>query len=357
MKNSKQNLKAELTYVKDLYVGIDVHKSKWVVTVRSYNLELHTFSMSEATAEKLHEHLKGSYPNQNYHLVYEAGFSGYGLYDYFHDQGIDIIVTPPNRIPKDGSRVKTDRTDSRKLAHLLSRGELKRVCVPDKEIRECRSVVKLHDSNKKELKRISQRIKSILYFYGHPLASHKMNMKLLEQLRKIEFSTDQFTAAFRNLLEQYEFYVQQLKESKKLVVSLAQKERISHTVNKIDRIKGIGTAGAVKLTVRLFDTPERFPTSGGTTHYVGITPSEYSSGSKERKGRITHIGDREFRAFIIQLAWNVVRYDPVLAEKFESVYSRTRSKNKAIVAVARKLLVRLHTIINRDEEYILGLIV
>ncbi len=357
MKNSKQNLKAELTHVKDLYVGIDVHKNKWVVTVRSYNLELHTFSMSEATAEKLHEHLKDTYPNQTYHLVYEAGFSGYGLYDYFHAQGVDIIVTPPNRLPKDGSRVKTDRTDSRKLAFLLSRGELKRVCVPDKEIREYRSVVKIHDSTKKELKRISQRIKSLLYFYGHPLAGHKMNMKLVKQLREIEFITEELTYAFKNLLDQYEFYVQRLKETKKLVVSLSKKERISDEVKKIDKVKGIGTAGAVKIVVKLFDTIERFPTSGGVTHYVGITPSEHSSGSKERKGGITHIGDRGFRAFIIQIAWNVVRYDPALAEKFESVYSRTHSKNKAIVAVARKLLVRLYTIIKKDEAYIPGLLI
>jgi transposase len=354
-KATEANLKADLSHVKDLYVGIDVHKNKWVITIRSYNLELHTFTMADASAEKLHRHLEREYPGKRYHLVYEAGFSGYSLYDYFHDRGIDIIVTPPTRIPRDGSRIKTDRSDSRKLARLLSRGELKRVCVPRPEIREYRSVVKVHDTIKQQIRQISQRIRSLLYFYGHPLAKMRMSKKLIKQLWEIEFQSVELTMAFRSLLEEYEFYTLKLRESKKRLEQLARRESLSHKVKKLKAIRGIGTESAVKLTVKLFDRDDRFPSGGGATHYVGLTPSENSSGDKERKGRITRNGDRKLRALIIQLAWNVVRWDSALMEKYESVYSRTHSPQKAIVAVARKLIVRLYTIIMRDEEYVRGL--
>ena len=79
--------------------------------------------------EKLCFFFTENYPERRYHLVYEAGFSGYHLYDYFRERDIDIIVTPPNRIYTDYSKVKTDKTDSRKLAFHLSRNLLRQVVV------------------------------------------------------------------------------------------------------------------------------------------------------------------------------------------------------------------------------------
>lgn len=87
---------------KNLFVGIDVHKKRWVVSVRSYDLELKTFSMS-AVAEELEKFLLNTYPGALFHIVYECCFSGFWIYDYFHERGYDIIVTPTNRIYRDGS--------------------------------------------------------------------------------------------------------------------------------------------------------------------------------------------------------------------------------------------------------------
>ena len=98
-----------------LFVGIDVHKAKWVVTIRTYYLELKTYSMWP-NAEELEKFLIANYPGADIRIVYECCFSGFWIYDYFFDRGYKIIVTPTNRIYKDGSTIKTDKIDSRKLA-------------------------------------------------------------------------------------------------------------------------------------------------------------------------------------------------------------------------------------------------
>lgn len=94
-----------------LFIGIDVHKAKWVVTVRTYDLELKTFSM-KPSAEELENFLIKNYPGAEHRIVYECCFSGFWIYDYFSEKGYKIIVTPTNRIYKDGSTIKTDIIDS-----------------------------------------------------------------------------------------------------------------------------------------------------------------------------------------------------------------------------------------------------
>lgn len=100
-------------------------KKSWVVSVRSYDLELKIFNIS-AVAEELEKFLLNTYPSAFFHIVYECCFSGCLIYGYFQERGYDKIVTPTNRIYRDGSVVKTDKIDSKKLAFQLSGGLLKK---------------------------------------------------------------------------------------------------------------------------------------------------------------------------------------------------------------------------------------
>lgn len=120
-----------------LFIGIilvdpfgSVHNARWVVTIRTYDLELKTFSM-KPSAEELEKFLLKNYPGAEYRIVYECCFSGFWIYDYFSEKGYKIIVTPTNRIYKYGSTIKTDKIDSKKLALQLSRELLREVVVPE----------------------------------------------------------------------------------------------------------------------------------------------------------------------------------------------------------------------------------
>lgn len=335
---------------KELFIGIDVHKAKWVITIRTYDLELKTFSM-QPQAEKLEEFLKTNYPGANYKIVYECCFSGFWIYDYFTEKGYKVIVTPPTRIYKDGSTIKTDKIDSRKLALQHSRELLREVKVPEKKIREYKYIFRIYDKQKMRKGQILRQVKAILEQKNHPLKWDKWNKGLVEKLKEVKFEEGLFEIKFRNLLKEYEYTVSQIKDSEDVIGKLKDDTTIGERISRIEKVNGIGIISAARMSVYLFDRKDRYESSEKLNHYLGLTPSERSSGEKVSRGRSGMYGNRQLRSIIIQLAWKTVRKDGALLEKFERVYKRSGSKQKAIVAVARKLMTKLYAVILKEEPY------
>lgn len=335
---------------KHLFVGIDVHKKRWVVSIRTYDLELKTFSMS-AVAEELEKFLLNTYPGALFHIVYECCFSGFWIYDYFHERGYEIIVTPTNRIYRDGSVVKTDKVDSRKLAFQHSRGLLREVKVPTMKIREYRSLFRIYDKEKMREGQILRQIRCILECKNHELKWAKWNKEFIEKLKLVRFQEDIFNRKFEVLIKEYEFVKEQIKDSEKRIKEIGEDEELKDRVKRIEQINGIGIVSAVRLVIYLFDMEGRFTEGESLVHYVGLTPGEQSSGEDIIRSRTGLIGNRQLRSIIIQLAWVAVRKDGSLLNKFERVYKNTGCKQKAIVAVARKWMMKVHAIIEKEEAY------
>lgn len=339
---------------KHLFVGIDMHKRNWVVTIRTFTLELRTFSMDPFPG-KLDTLLHRDYPGGTFHLVYEAGCFGYAVYDYFCERQIDIVVTPPNRIYRENDPLKTDKRDSRQLAMLLSKGMIRMVVVPSKQVRELRQVLRIRDKQKRRETQIQREIKGMLVFLHYPIRSCHWSKAMLADLKQLSFLEVGLNPAFFSLLEEYEYYRQKVAESDRLIKSISEQAGIlQDSIKRLIGIRGIGYLTGFRLVVHLFDRKDRFTTAEKLVHYLGLTPGERSSGEKQRKGRTGHRGNPELRAMIIQMAWQVVRWEPVLLDKFERVYRNSGSRQKAVVAVARKLMVRLYTIMQRDETYHAG---
>jgi len=335
---------------KDIYVGIDVHKKRWVVTVRTYDLELKTFSM-QPVAEDLEKFLLENYKEALLHIVYECCFSGFWIYDYFHRRSYDIIVTPTNRIYRDGSVVKTDKIDSRKLAFQHSRGLLREVKVPAIKIREYRSLFRIYDKEKMRQGQILRQVRSILEAKNHPLKWEKWNKAFIENLKKVRFADDIFNKKFAQLIKEYEYVKEQIKDSEKRIAEISEEEELGRRIKRIEKINGIAVISATRLVVYLFDKPGRFESGEKLVHYVGLTPGEHSSGEEIIRSRTGLVGNKQLRSIIIQLAWVAVRKDGSLLDKFERVYRKSGSKQKAIVAVARKLMMKVYTITEKEEEY------
>lgn len=331
-------------------MGKDVHKAKWVVTVRSYDLELKTFSM-QPNAEILEKYLLSTYPGAIYKIVYECCFSGLWIYDYFNEKGYSIIVTPTNRIYKDGSSIKTDTIDSRKLAFQHSRGLLRKVMVPEKKIREYKYIFRIYDKQKMRKGQILRQVKAILEQKNHPLKWEKWNKGLVEKLKLLNFEDNLFDQKFGNLLKEYEYVVSQIKDSESIIERIKEDKVLGQRITRIEKINGIGIISAVRKSVYVFDRKDRFESSEKLNHHLGLTPSERSSGEKINRGRSGICGNRQLRSIIIQLAWKTVRKEGALLEKFERVYKKSGSKQKALVAVARKLMTKLYAIIIKEEEY------
>lgn len=335
---------------KHIYVGIDVHKKRWVVTVRSYDLELKTFSMFPS-AEELDKLLTNTYPGALFHIVYECCFSGFWIYDYFHEKGYNTIVTPTNRIYRDGSIVKTDKIDSRKLAFQHSRGLLREVKVPTMKIREYRSLFRIYDKEKMREGQILRQIRCILECKNHELKWEKWNKVFIEKLKFVRFQEEIFNRKFEALIKEYEYVKEQIKDSEKRIKEIGEDVELGERVKRIEQINGIGILSAVRLVVYLFDMKGRFAEGESLVHYVGLTPGEDSSGEEIIRSRTGLIGSRQLRAIIIQLAWVAVRKDGNLLNKFDRVYKNSGCKQKAIVAVARKLMMKVHAITEKEEAY------
>lgn len=337
-----------------LFIGIDVHKSKWVVTVRTYDLELKTFSM-KPSAEELENFLIKNYPGADYRIVYECCFSGFWIYDYFSEKGYRIIVTPTNRIYKDGSTIKTDKIDSRKLALQLSRELLREVIVPAKKIREYKYIFRIYDKQKMRQGQILRQIKAFLEQKNHPLKWSRWNKGLLEKLKTLKFEDKLFDLKFGNLLKEYEYLAGQIKDSEKIIEKIKESaaggEELGRKIEIIEKINGIGIISSVRMCLYLFDRKDRFESSEKLNHYLGFTPSERSSGDKISRGRSGMCGNRQLRSIIIQLAWMTVRKDGALLDKFDKVYKTSGSKQKAIVAVARKLMTKIYAAVQKEEDY------
>jgi len=335
---------------KEIYVGIDVHKKRWVVTVRTYDLELKTFSML-AVAEELEKFLVDNYKDALLHIVYECCFSGFWIYDYFHQRGYNIIVTPTNRIYRDGSIVKTDKIDSRKLAFQHSRGLLRAVKVPVEKVREYRSIFRIYDKEKMREGQLLRQFRCILEVKNHPLKWEKWNKQFIERLKELRFQEDIFNRKFEQFIKEYEYIKEQIRDSEKRIKEISEDREFGPKIKRIEKINGIGIISSVRLVVYLFDLKRRFESGEKLVHYVGLTPGEHSSGEKIVRSRTGLVGNKQLRSIIIQLAWVAVRKDGNLLNKFERVFKKSGSKQKAIVAVARKLMMKVYTITEKEEEY------
>jgi transposase len=150
----------------DVFSGLDVDKRSISVTFTDHNGFLKSLRMPYSV-EHLLNHVRKHFANQKVAFVYEAGPTGYGLYDGIVAQSYPCLIAAPSMIPKaPGQRVKTNRLDSRSLSESLRGGQLKSIHVPSAVYRELRHLTQLRDVLVSELVGMKQRIKSLLLSKG-----------------------------------------------------------------------------------------------------------------------------------------------------------------------------------------------
>lgn len=335
---------------KDIFVGIDLHLRSWHVTIRTAEAQL--FSGAIAARWEDLRLLLEKYRLGRIRAVYEAGYFGFGLFDRLIEWGAECIVTPPSLIPQEsGNRVKTDRLDSGKLAHLLSRGLLKRVWVPSVAQRAARQVVRTRRQVIEDRKRTQHRIKAFLRGHGIAMPEPVRHWSRIyrENLGRLRFSDRYLAGSFGRYLEEYDFLSRQVEVQTRLVKELSEADEYRESVRLLRSVYGIGLISAMEILLEIGDFG-RFGRSGQIAAYVGLTPSQYSSGDKVRMGRITGIGKGSVRAVLVEASWLLIHRDPGMRELYDRLRRRSGSK-RAIVAVARHLIIRLRRMILDGRPY------
>ena len=200
---------------KDLYIGLDVHKKSWSVTILVEGMEHKTFTQPPEPLA-LYTYLQKMFPGGTYHSAYEAGFCGYGIHRELNDLGIKNIVINAADIPssqKDQLQ-KRDPVDSRKIARALEKGMLRAIHIFDRDMEELRSLNRTRFYLMRDLRRSKNRIKSFLQYYGIPIPFEYDNslwtLKYIAWLKQIKMKTMSGQDAFSNLIRSYEYHREQI---------------------------------------------------------------------------------------------------------------------------------------------------
>lgn len=338
---------------KQLFVGIDLHRLRWHVTIRTEDVEL--FSGSIPGRWEALQQLLDRYRRYEVQAVYEAGYFGFWLHDHLVRYGAMCVVTPPSLLPQEyGNRVKTDRRDSRKLAHLLAKGLLKAVWVPSEEERYQRQVIRRRRQLIGDRVRTQNRIKAELRFYGIeiPEPTGKWSRAYMTNLRRLQLRDRWIRESFQRLLEQYDFLSEQIRKQTKVLEELSETPQYKERVAILRSVPGIGLIAAMELLLELQDVA-RFRRADQLAAYVGLTPSQYSSADKVRMGRITAIGKNELRGTLVEVAWRLIGKDRAMRKKYERIKVRSGAK-RAIIAIARITLLRTRRMLLDGTPYVLG---
>jgi len=340
---------------KEVFVGLEDAKKTWKLAVRCEDMVVHQVSM-EATYETLIRYLRHKFPACTIHLIYEAGFKGFTLHDRLTDDGIHCVVIPPHLVtgPK-VSKVKTDKRDALRLAHVLQHHDFKDGChVPDKERREDRQISRTLVAIQKDIVRTRNRIRKALDFHGIDASSaDRWGRTEYRALKELQVSQSLKTSLdiLLTLLEQLWEYQKQLRDALR---ALCRKERYRRAFTLAMSLPGIGWFTAIRLVLEFGEDLSHFATGKKIAAFVGLTCGEHSSGETEHKGRITGMGSGFIRAALVESSWIAVRRDPALLAKFMRVWKGRGSKKKAIVAVARVLVVRFRACLVTGTPYVIG---
>jgi transposase len=342
----------------DVFAGLDVDKRSISVTFTTHQGFLKSMRMPYSM-EHLLTYVRKHFPAQQVAFAYEAGPTGYGLYDGLVAQAYPCVIAAPSMIPKaPGQRVKTNRLDSRSLSENLRGGQLKSIHVPSAVYRELRHLTQLRDTFVGEMVAMKLRIKSLLLFEGIAFppapAGSQWSFRVKKQLRALPCSV---TVRFKldQLLESLEFAEKQVLKTTKEIRRFCQTDpELSQCIKYVRTVSGIGWIVASQLLARIGDWRE-LKNVRQLAGFLGLVPTEHSTGERTERGSITHTGDGRLRSKLIQAAWSAIRQDGELREFFHSVASthpRHLAARVAIVAVARKLSVRISVVLMQQRPYV-----
>lgn len=344
----------------EIYVGLEDSKRTWKLCVRSGGIVVNETSMP-AQYEALRNYFSNRFPECQIKVMYEAGFGGFELHDQLKADDWECVVTPPHTVTEEKcQRKKNDRTDCRRLAKNLENGDYHSCFVPDRELREDRQLSRLYGQVDADIKRACNRIRRALEFHGvdKALPPGRWGVAAYGRVKKylgeLELS-DALRFSFDMMFQDLEHLRQRRKEVFVQLRKLAKKDRYQESVNLLQSAPGIGILTAIRLVLEWGDV-SRFKRKEDFASFLGLVPSDYSTGEQERLGHITKQGHGGVRSWLIESSWVGIRFDPVLLDKFRRVYKSCGSKKKAIVAVARKLAMRLRRILLRREPYVIGVV-
>jgi len=357
-----------------LFVGLDNHKEfNSVAYAEAASSDPPVFVGPVGTRHADIDKLVRRLHSKASHLVfaYEAGPTGYGLYRYLAGKGEECHVVAPSLIPKrPGVKVKTNRRDAVELARLLRSGDLVSVWVPRIEDEAIRDVCRARDAARVTLKAAKLRLKSFLLRLGLQYTGRATWTDAHRRyLARVVCPTPAQQIVFQESLHAVDEQVERLARLERELVELTPAWRLHPVVEALQALRGVQWLVAITVVAELGDLT-RFDNPRQIAAFVGLIPSEYSSGTTRRQGGITKTGNGRARRALVEATW-AYRFPAKISEhirkrieglpkpiqdigwkaqlrlcrRFRQLTSRGKHPNVAVTAIARELLAFMWAIV------------
>jgi transposase len=316
-------------------VGLDVHaRSIRLAAVRADELlEECTLPYDEGAVERVVRRWPGA------RCCYEAGPTGFGLQRYLVERGIECRVVAPGLVPqRPGDRVKTDSRDARKLARLLAGGLLQAIYVPSRELEAARDLVRAREDARLDRMRDRHRLSKFCLRHGRRLPGMSWGVARRKWLaeQRFEFAAQQQTFdAYVHTVDLVDRRIEALERS---IRETAEQEPWRELVARLRCLRGVDTLTALGIVTEIGDF-SRFQTAAELMAFVGLVPSEHSSGERRRQGSITKVGNSHVRRLLVEAAWHARRRPTVGYE----LARRQRGQDALVIERAWRCQQRLYS--------------
>lgn len=327
-------------------VGLDVHAAKVVAAILDFETGELRFQRLGGESEPV-VNLCCSLPGP-VRATYEAGPTGYGLARGLGAAGIECLVAAPGKIPRGSTdRIKTDRRDAEHLVRLLLAGKLSPVRVPGPPEEAMRDLVRAREDLRMDLMRARHRLSKFLLRHEIRFEGPGKNWttRHLAWLSKLDFDDPAAQATFDDYRGGVEVLLHRRSELERMIEGLIPDSPWADEVARLKCLRGIGSLSAIGLCVEIGDF-KRFAKAGQLMSYLGLVPSEHSSGEARRLGSITKSGSRHARRLLVEAAWHY-RNPPRVGADMER---RQEGQPPEVVAVAWSAQKRLHRTYSRMRK-------
>jgi transposase len=327
------------------FVGLDVHRDSIAIAVAQRDgLPAESLATVPNDVEGLIRRLQRLGPLESLRCCYEAGPTGLGLARRLNQVGIACQVIAPSLVPiQPGARVKTDRRDAKNLAHYLRSGNLTAIHVLDPATEAIRDLERARDDAKRAERSARQQLAKFLlrhqrWFVGKTTWG-PAHQAWLAQQRFDHPAQQDVLNDYRESVEMASARVARL--TRQLAERSAAWEQ-APLVTALQALRGVELVSAVTLVAEVGDF-RRFASASELMAFVGLVPSEHSSGGSRRQGRITRTGNGHVRRILVESAWHY-RRQPRLSK---AIRERNERVAPAVRVIAWKAQQRLHKRLGR----------
>jgi transposase len=360
------------------FIGMDVHKNSIDIAIadEGRNGHLRHYGKIDGTLFALDKVVRKLVSKgKQLHFVYEAGPCGYQIYRHLTAQGFDCDVVAPSRIPKEsGNQIKNDRRDALMLARLHRSGDLTPVYVPMAEDEAIRDLTRAREDAKSDEKRSKQRLLAFLLRSGIRYTGKstwsKAHIRWLSDIKMPHRSQQIVLQEYIGTVDQCKERVQRLTEQ---IQQLLPEWQLFPIVQALQSMRGVSMIVAATTVAEIGDL-KRFRTPSELMAYLGLVPSEHSTGTKIRRGPITKAGNGHVRRVLTEAAWSYrmpARVSRVLLKRQEGLpesacdiawkaqlrlcsryrhlWHKGKTKQVIVTAIARELCGFMWAIANEIE--------